>query len=111
MWICHKNTFLALCRDADRPDDICVRARREKDILALFPNAVVVATPGNDYQFRAYLPAGHVGAALADEVQAIDYRRFKPGVKDRALHDSYMSAWSAMLGIQEPGTGGMYNRG
>ena len=40
---------------------------------------------------------------------AVNYRRFKPECRDRALHNSYMSAWSAMLGIQEPNTGGIYN--
>lgn len=111
MWISHKDTFLALCRDDLHPAMIGVRARRQRDILTLFPDATVEHTPGNDYQFRAFVPEQEAAAVLAREVLAIDYRRFKPEVRDRALHDSYMRCWSGMLGIQEPGTGGIYNNG
>ena len=107
MWISHKDTFLALCRDDSNPDN--VRARRARDITALYPEAEVIPTPGNDYQFRAFLPKERVAQRLAEEIMAVNYRRFKPECRDRALHNSYMSAWSAMLGIQEPNTGGIYN--
>ncbi len=111
MWISHQDSFLALCRDSGHPRDICVRARRERDILALFPDATVEHTPRNDYQYRAYVPEQEAAQVVAAQVLAIDYRRFKPQVKDSALHAAYLAAWSSMLGIQEPGTGGMYNYG
>ena len=111
MWISHQDTFLALCRDPGHPSDRCVRARRERDILALFPAARVAHTPGNDYQYRAYVPDQEAAQVIAAQVLAINYRRFKPQVKDSALHAAYLSAWSSMLGIQEPGTGGIYNHG
>ncbi|WP_295442988.1 hypothetical protein [uncultured Thiodictyon sp.] len=109
MWICHKNAFLALCYEADHPGTLSVRARRKKDIRALFPTAAIVATPGQDYQFRAYVDKQVAANAIAAEIQAVDYRRFKPSCTDKRLHDSYMSTWQAMLGIQERGTGGLYN--
>jgi hypothetical protein len=109
MWISHKNTFLALCRDDHHPAMIGVRARRKQDILALFPTAKVQHTPRNDYQYRAFVPEQEAAQVIAREVMAIDYRRFKPEVNDRALHDSYMRCWRGMLDIQEPGTGGIYN--
>jgi len=109
MWISHQDSFLALCRDPGHPRDICVRARRERDILALFPDTTVEHTPHNDYQYRAYVPEQEAAQVIAREVLAIDYRRFKPQVRDDALHAAYLSAWSSMLGLQEPGTGGIYN--
>ncbi len=111
MWISHQDTFLALCRDPSHGAAICVRARRERDILALFPAAGVEHTPGNDYQYRAYVPEQVAAQVIADQVLAINYRRFKPAVQDAALHAAYLSAWSSMLGIQELGTGGIYNHG
>jgi hypothetical protein len=109
MWIMMKQTAIFLA--AEKGDDrIMVRSRRVKDITVLFPGAEVIHTPGNDYQFRAMIDADEVGSVVAKEIADINYRRFKPEVKDHALHDSYMSCWHGMLGIQEPGTGGMYNR-
>ncbi len=65
------------------------------------------------FRARKAAPAAEQEAAqvIAREVLAIDYRRYKPAVKDGALHAAYLSAWSSMLGIQEPGTGGIYNHG
>jgi len=64
-------------------------------------------------RFRApkVVPAAEQEAAqvVAAQVLAIDYRRFKPQVRDDALHAAYLSAWSSLLGIQETGTGGIYN--
>ena len=110
MWIMMKQTAIFLSK-TEGDDRIMVRSRRERDILCLFSDAEVVHTPDNDYQFRAMIDAEQVGRVIAEEIAAINYRRFKPEVKDRKLHDSYMGCWHAMLGIQEPGTGGMYNRG
>lgn len=66
-------------------------------------------------RFRApkVVPAAEQEAAqvIAREVRAIDYRRSKPQVKDSALHAAYLAARSSLLGIQEPGTGGIYNHG
>lgn len=109
MWISLKNSFIALCRDEDHPDELCVRARRARDITAIFPDADVIPTPRNDYQFRSYIPEDEVANALAIEIKGVNYRRFKPECRDRALHDSYMNTWNAMLGIQEQGSGGIYN--
>ena len=111
MWISHQDTFLALCRDPATPATCASCARRERDILALFPAARVAHTPSNDYQYRAYVPEQEAAQVIANQVLAINYRRFKPQVKDSALHAAYLSAWSSMLGIQEPGTGGIYNHG
>ncbi len=64
-------------------------------------------------RFRAHKAAQaaeqEAAQVIARELLAIDYRRFKPAVKDGALHAAYLSAWSSLPGIQGPGTGGIYN--
>lgn len=109
MWIMMQHTAIFLATEPG-DDRIMVRARRKRDIKALFPRATVTHTPDNDYQFRAMVDANTVGRVVAGEIGRINYRRFKPQVKDHHLHDAYMGCWHAMLRIQEPGTGGMYNR-
>jgi len=65
------------------------------------------------FRARKVVPAAEQEAAqvVAAQVLVIDYRRFKPQVTDDALHAAYLAAWSSMLGLQEPGTGGIYNHG
>lgn len=111
MWLSLNDSFIALCRDADEPEKICVRARRARDISTLFEKAEIQHTPNNDYQYRAYIDPDIVGKVIADRIININYRRFKPTCGDSKLHRAYMRAWEAMLFIQEPGTGGMYNYG
>src|SRR5688500_2140088 len=52
MWICLKNAFVSAVQDRNRPDWLCVRARRREHLEVLFPQQSIMATPEGDYAYR-----------------------------------------------------------
>lgn len=108
MWIFHKDAALFLAAEPG-DDRIMVRSRRQEHIRDLFPGVVIIATPAQDYQFRAMVDRRRVMDVIAEEIGSITYRKFKPQVKDQDLHNVYMKVWSTMLDLQRPEDGGMYN--
>ena len=102
MWLCFNNSFLSIVHKDCAPDELLVRARRQGDIEAVFPEATVKRTPGNDYLYRAVVKRDRAAEALAEQAQSIAYGNFKDSVRDRDLHRAYMAVWSA-IGRLQPG--------
>lgn len=106
MWIMQNNAFLSIVKPSPRDPQatdrtLLVRARVKGHIEAVFPNAEVQEVPGRDYQFRAYLPTRLVSAAIAANIESIDYGNFKSSVKNHRLHDAYACVWGVMAQEQE----------
>lgn len=100
MWICLNRAFLSIV-DKDCPaDSLLVRARRAGDIESVFPKAKVARTVGNDYLFRAVVKRAEVVAAIAGEIEDIDYGNFKDSVEDKQLKGAYSSVWGVMSRLQ-----------
>jgi hypothetical protein len=107
MWICLNNAFLSVVADRDRPEQVLVRARKEKHLksfLALSADTKkreIITTPQADYIVRAYITRAELANLLALSVQRINYPKFKPSVKEKELHDLYMRFWSSHYSYQE----------
>jgi len=101
MWICLSESFLSIVDASDEPGTLLVRARRQGDIEAVFPDAKVVQSPGRDYLYRAGVKREAVAAALAEQVMKLAYPNFKNSVRDSHLHARYSTIWSAMASLQE----------
>lgn len=100
MWICLNRAFLSIV-DKDCPvDSLLVRARRPGDIESVFPKAKVKRTVGNDYLFRAVVKRSEVIAAMAAEVEGVDYGNFKDSVEDKQLKGAYSGVWGVMSRLQ-----------
>ncbi len=52
MWVYLNNSFLSIVENKDDSKLLHVRARREGDIEAVFPDVDVLATPSGDYKYR-----------------------------------------------------------
>lgn len=102
MWICLNDAFFSIVSKDCRRDELLVSARREGDIEKLFPNAHAVKVPGSDYLYRAVVKRSEIAAALAGEVQRVNYPNFKDSVTEPDLHTAYHRVWSAMATVQEP---------
>ena len=100
MWICLSESFLSIVDASDEPGTLLVRARRQGDIEAIFPDAKVVQSIGRDYLYRAGIKREEVAAALADQVMRLTYPNFKSSVADPRLHAAYSSTWSIMSQLQ-----------
>jgi len=101
MWICLSNAFLSLVDASSEPGTLLVRARRQGDIEAVFPDAKVTQSVGRDYLYRAGIAREEVAAALAEQVLKLGYPNFKDSVRDAHLHARYSTVWSAMSTLQE----------
>jgi hypothetical protein len=97
MWIMLNDSFLSIVAVPGRPRVRLVRARRDGDIEKVFPGARAHPTPGRDYAFRAIVLTKRVKAALAAEVDRIDYTNFKDSVTEDDRHDAYLEVWGVML--------------
>ncbi|WP_193425111.1 hypothetical protein [Paraburkholderia kirstenboschensis] len=86
---------------SDEPGTLLVRARRQGDIEAVFPDAKVTQSVGRDYLYRAGIAREEVAAALAEQIMRLDYPNFKSSVADPRLHAAYSSTWSIMSQLQE----------
>jgi hypothetical protein len=96
MWIVLNDAFLSVVTHRN-PNMLLVRARKEADLEAIFPNAKITHTPLRDYQFRCVVSRKAVKKALAFEVDRIDYDNFKNSVEDNERHDAYSAIWSTMF--------------
>lgn len=94
MWIYLNNSFLSIVQHKDDPNILHVRARKESDIEAVFPDAVVKHTPSGDYKYRTDIERETVAQVIAQSVTGIDYTNFKNSVDDQQRHDVYMQLWS-----------------
>jgi hypothetical protein len=101
MWLFLSDSFLSIVDASTEPGCLLVRARREGDIQAVFPNANVVSVTGRDYLFRAAVPRQIVAQALADHVMgSVTYPNFKASVQDPHLHRACADVWAVMEQLQ-----------
>lgn len=100
MWLMTPTAFLSIVDKAENPKNLVVRARREGDIQAVFPDADVNVTPGVDYLYRAEIDRETVAKAVADQVMRINYPNHKGATRDDALHSAYTRVWHAMAVLQ-----------
>lgn len=100
MWVALNDAFLSVVDKAKDKSFLVVRARKQGDIEAVFPDAKVQVGGGTDYKYRATIPRARVAQAIADRITNISYSNFKNSVKDRARHDAYMKVWVAMMALQ-----------
>lgn len=101
MWLFASDAFLSVVQDPTNPDILVVRARREGDIEALFPDAEVVRRPERDYLFRAFIPREDVAKAAADYVMGLTYTNFKNSVRAHDYHGACNRVWNVMADLQE----------
>jgi hypothetical protein len=102
MWIMLSDCFLSIVSKDCGPVELLVRARRAGDIEKVFPDAKVIKSTNTDYAFRAVLPRSAVKAAIASQIDNINYGNFKNSVEDTSLHAAYVGVWCAMAGLQHP---------
>lgn len=100
MWIFTSDSFLSIVSKDCQPDELLVRARREGDIEAVFPNAKVQKTVGNDYLYRARIKRTVVAAAMTKQVEQLAYSNFKSSIRDDQLHSAASRVWSVMASTQ-----------
>lgn len=111
MWIMTSTSFLSIVDKAAAPGCLVVRARVAGHIEAVFPDADVSRTPGNDYLFRAEIPREQVAEAIAAQVRGITYPNYKSSVKDDSYHDALLRVWRDMADLQEVPPYGRSTRG
>ena len=101
------DSFVSVVMDQNNIENLLVRARREGDLEALFPelNLMVFATPTHDYPFRTSINRQEVAATLARRLLGIAYPNFKASVEDEARGDVYGDVWAQTLsgfGLDRP---------
>jgi hypothetical protein len=77
MWVCTQHGFVSVVQDMTQPGHLLVRARDRDHLEALFPGCAISRTPGNDYPWRATMPADAFAMGVTRAVEAIDYPNFK----------------------------------
>lgn len=118
MWIFLQNAMLSIVDDkahgasktgrtkpAQKSRNLLVRGRLKGDIERVFPKAVVTESLNTDYRYRALVRRDDVSAAMAKEVDRIDYGNFKNGVAGNLRHTAYFGAWAAMEAAQHKAAG------
>ena len=101
MWIYLNNSFLSIVENKDSWKLLHVRARKEGDIEAIFPDAEVLSTPSDDYKYRTDISRVTVCNTISDELLNIGYTNFKNSIDDLQRHDVYMRLWSDSHGLED----------
>lgn len=103
MWLVlpKANSFLSIVDASDAPGTLLVRARREGDIEAVFPDAKVVKSVGRDYLYRAGVTRADVAAALTAQVMDLDYPNAKAASDDPGFHAAMADTWQTFAELQE----------
>lgn len=96
MWVFLSDSMLSIVDKGGDGSTLLVRARREKDILRVFPTAKVQKGGGTDYQYRARIEREIVAQRLADLVYDIRYANFKDTVTEFDRHLAYLNVWRDM---------------
>ena len=96
MWVFMNDSFISIVSHRDKPGVLLVRARKPRDIEAVFPDAQSWEDARADYAFRAEVPAEQAALTLAARVNSIGYDNFKNSVKEKRRHDTYMKVWEVM---------------
>jgi hypothetical protein len=103
MWVMFNNGFISAVQDRDNNDNVMVRARRQKDLEAIFPDRVadIFRVPNSDYECRIRISKVDFAKVVSDRIlNNIDYPNFKDSVKDEPLKQFYTDVWWAGLELQ-----------
>ncbi len=113
MWIMLSDAFISIVKKDCGDDELLVRARRAGDIQRVFGARVRVQRATDaDYLYRAVVSRDDVQEAIDHQIGGINYPNFKMSVKDKPLHDAYLSVWHDMVKLQRPAPYSTpYNRG
>lgn len=101
MWIFTTAGFYSIVDDTKTPGHLRVRARMRGDLerLGIVPRDIIEDN-GADYRFRATVPREQVLAAIAREINAIDYPNYKDAVIDDRRVGFLLRVWNAMRDMQ-----------
>lgn len=103
MWVFLNDGFLSIVEPAkltQGQDILCVRARKEGHIQAVFGDVEVIKTPEADYLYRAFLPRRLVADTIASRLRSLDYSNFKDSIPDNEYHDACAEVWGVMNSYQ-----------
>lgn len=100
MWLFLSSGFLSIVDKCADPESLLVRARRSEHIRQYFPNAEIVETIGNDYQFRAVVKRQVIADVITAQVMSLDYNNFKNSIKNLDLHHAASKVWHTMADLQ-----------
>lgn len=103
MWIMMKDAFFSVVDKECASDELLVRARRPGDIERYFPAVAVRESFGTDYRYRACVKRFEITRVLAEQIDDYSASNFKSSVRDRKLHDAYVSVWHVMEKLQPGG--------
>ena len=93
MWIGHSSGWLSIVAHRDRPDDLLVRARRDKHISTFWPEVEVVHNPDADYPYRSVISRDRVAEVVMQYIEGIDYDNFKKSVTESKLAEAFNRMW------------------
>jgi hypothetical protein len=100
MWVCLNDAFLSIVADRNNPKQVLVRSRKKEHLESFLKlphwakkKPEIIETLDADYAYRAFITRTLLAGLLADQVNKIDYPKFKPSVKEKPLHDLYMDFW------------------
>lgn len=94
MWLISKNSFVSVVKHRTLANTLLVRARREKDLIKLFPalSDQIQVDERADYKYRLNVAQEDVAARVADLIlNEINYDNFK------AAQDPDERAWTQFL--------------
>lgn len=100
MWIFSPTSFLSIVDKGGDGSTLLVRARRQGEIEAHFPEAVVETTPHNDYLYRARVDRERVAQVMAETIRNLHHANYKAAIKDSGLHDACLEVWDVMYRYQ-----------
>jgi hypothetical protein len=108
MWLCTTIGFITAVKDDTHPTRLIVRCRREDDMerfRKFAPTLTKTVFHGDfDYPYRAYIEPAEFGDAMkAVIIHEVDYRRFKPAIRDRlgdAIANVYNRAWAVFTALE-----------
>jgi predicted transposase YdaD len=100
MWLFTTSGFLSIVDKGGDGTTLLVRARRKGEIESIFPDAVVVTSPRNDYLYRARIDREQVAQTMAEMIRNLGYQNFKATIQDTDFHDACMDVWEVMYRYQ-----------
>jgi hypothetical protein len=103
MWVFLNDGFLSIVQPKKQTpgqDILCVRARKEGHIQAVFGDVEVIKTPKADYLYRAFIPRAVVAQIIAQRLRNLAYSNFKDSIPDDEYHDACAEVWGVMNSFQ-----------
>lgn len=99
MWFCLNNAFLSVVENKDNPEELMVRARKQRHLENVFPDKKdqIYSVPHSDYAVRIKISREEFANLIKEKILNINYTNFKDSVVDDGLHDFYLDVWQSGL--------------